>query len=53
MPRPELLRLGGTASAMASNGSMNIIITSTSRKLKCASPRRGARRAAAAVAEAP
>ena len=29
------LRLGGTASATASSGSINIITTSTSRKLKC------------------
>ena len=34
MPSAEVLRLGGTASATASSGSISIITTSTSRKLK-------------------
>ena len=36
MPRPEVLRLGGTASATASNGTSSIIATSTMRKWKLA-----------------
>ena len=31
MPSADVLRLGGTASATASNGSISIITTSTSR----------------------
>ena len=36
MPSAELLRLGGTASATASSGSISIITTSTSRKWRLA-----------------
>ena len=55
MPRPDVLRLGGTASETASSGRVNIISTSTSRKLKraCASRLLVLVGRAAAVADAP
>ena len=55
MPSADELRLGGTASATASSGSISIITTSTMRKLKCASiaARCCGGRRAAAIAEPP
>ena len=55
MPRPDELRLGGTASETASSGRVSIISTSTRRKLKraCASSFWALVGRAAAIADAP